>query len=83
MSTFLRVELASREGDSTLINVDHIVRIHPSFPHGCTIVLSDDTSLNVRASLGRIQARLTATNGRTTVLSIEPPDASGGIELRG
>jgi len=71
MSTFLRVELASREGDTTLINVAHIVRIAPTWPKGATIVLSDDTSLNVRASLDELQQRLCTTGGRAHVFTVE------------
>lgn len=71
MSTFLRLELAGRDTDTILLNVEHIVRVHPTWPHGCMVVLSDDTSLHVRPSLDKIHARLTATNGRTTVLKVE------------
>lgn len=71
MSTFLKLELAGRDNDPVLLNVDHIVRIHPTWPQGCTIVTTDDTSLHVRPSMDKIYARLTATNGRTTMLKVE------------
>jgi hypothetical protein len=71
MSTFLRLELASRDGDVTLINVEHIVRIAPTWPKGSTLVLSDDTSLHVRASLDELQARLCSTGGRAHVYTVQ------------
>jgi hypothetical protein len=74
MTTFLRLALAGRDSDVTLINVDHIVRILPLYsfgrePQGSTVVLSDDTSVHVRASLDELQQRLTMTSGRCSVLS--------------
>jgi hypothetical protein len=71
MSTFLRLELPRPEGECMLVNVDHIVRIHRTWPKGCTLVLSDDTSLNVRASFDEIQARLLSTGGRAHVFPVE------------
>jgi hypothetical protein len=71
--TFLRLDLAGRRptgGGSILLNVDHIVRIHPSWPHGCTIVTTDDASLNVRASLDELRSQMVATNGRIVVKTI-------------
>jgi hypothetical protein len=70
MTTFLRVELAGRDGDSVLINVDHIVRIHRSWPQGSSIVLSDNTSLTVGAMPDEIQTRLTSSNGRVVVYPV-------------
>lgn len=70
MNTFLRLELAGRAGDVVLINVDHIVRIHPCWPQGSSILTSDVTSINVRASVDELQARLTATGGRAHVYAI-------------
>jgi hypothetical protein len=77
MSTFLRLELAGRTGDTILLNVDHIVRIHPTWPHGCTIVTTDDTSLNVRASLAALDVRLRTTGGRINVFAVEAPLDNG------
>ena len=71
MSTFLRLQLAGRAGDTILVNVDHIVRIHPAWPQGCSIVTSDVTSVNVSASLDEIQAQLRCTGGRTYVFAVE------------
>jgi len=72
MSTFLRLELAGRDSDVTLINVAHIVRICPTWPQGSTVVLSDDSSVHVRATLDELQSRLTMTSGRCSVVSVEP-----------
>lgn len=71
MSTFLHLELAGRDGDVTLVNVDHIVRIAPTWPKGATLVLSDDTSLHVRASLDELKARLMSTGGCVRVYALE------------
>lgn len=76
MATFLRLELASREGDCTLVNVDHIVRICPTFPHGATLVMSDDTSLHVRCNLDVLHARLLSTGGRAHVYEVPSGAAS-------
>jgi hypothetical protein len=73
MATFLRLELASRDGETVLVNVDAIVRIHPTWPQGCTVVLSDDTSLHVRATLAQIDVRLRTTGGRIGVFPVEAP----------
>jgi hypothetical protein len=77
VSTFLRLELAGRDarpGDSVLVNVDHIARIHPTFPQGAAIVMDDDTtSLHVRASVADLQQRLCSTGGRTHVYSVDRP----------
>jgi hypothetical protein len=81
MSTFLRLELPRPEGEFTLVNVDHIVRIHPTWPKGCTLVLADDTSLNVRASFDEIQARLRSTGGRVYVAVIDRENDHGVDEL--
>jgi len=67
MSTFLRLELAGRPVSTILLNVDAIVRVHPTWPQGCTIVTTDNTSLNVRPSLDEIQKQMTASNGRIVV----------------
>ena len=67
MNTFLRLELAGRSGDTILLNIDHIVRIHPSWPQGATIVTTDDASLHTSASLDEIHKQMTASNGRITV----------------
>jgi hypothetical protein len=69
MSTFLRLELAGRDGDATLININHIVRICPTFPKGSTVVLSDDSSVHVRASLDELTERLTLSGGRCSVMA--------------
>ena len=71
MSTFLRLELPRPEGECMLVNVEHIVRIHRTWPKGCTLVLSDDSSVNVRASFDELQARLLSTGGRAHVFAIE------------
>jgi hypothetical protein len=65
MTTFLRLELSNREGDITLVNIEHVVRIHPTWPKGCTLVLSDDTSLE------QLQGRLLCTGGRAHVYTVE------------
>lgn len=80
MSTFLRLELAGRNGDTILINVDHIIRIHPTWPHGCSIVTSDVTSINVRASLDELQVRMRCTGGRVNVFVVEPPNGNHEID---
>lgn len=69
MNTFLRLDLAGRDGDVTLINVSHIVRICPTFPKGSTVVLSDNSSVHVRASLDDLQERLTMSGGRCSVMA--------------
>jgi hypothetical protein len=71
VSTFLRLELAGRDGDVTLVNVGHIVRIAPTWPKGSTVVLSDDTSLHARASVDELQQRLRCTGGKTSVYTVE------------
>ena len=71
VSTFLRLELSGRDGDVTLINVQHIVRIAPTWPQGAKVVLSDDTSLHVRASVEDLQQRLCCTGGKTHVYTVE------------
>ena len=77
MTTFLRLELFTRSDHVpaafVLLNVDHIVRIHPTWPSGCNIISSevDDVSLHVTASLDELQARLCSTGGRTQVYSVE------------
>ena len=70
MTTFLRLELAGRDGDLALVNVEHIVRIAPTWPKGSTLILSDETSLHVRASVEELQHRLCSTGGRTQVYSV-------------
>jgi hypothetical protein len=70
MSTFLRVELVARDGqpgNTILVNVDHIVSIHPAWPDGATILTTDNARLNVGASLDELHKQMTATNGRITV----------------
>jgi hypothetical protein len=74
MSTFLRVAVAGRDSDVTLINVDHIVRILPTYsfgvePKGCTIILTDDSGIQVRASLDEVAERLTLSGGRCSVMA--------------
>ena len=71
MFVFLRLELSGRDGDVTLINVQHIVRIAPLWPKGAKVVLSDDTSLHVRASVEDLQQRLCCTGGKTHVYVVE------------
>ena len=62
MTTFLRLELFTRSDDVpaafVLVNTDHIVRIHPTWPSGCNIISSevDEVSLHVTASLDELQA---------------------------
>ena len=77
MATFLRLELFTRSdhvpASFVLLNVDHIVRIHPTWPSGCNIISSevDEVSLHVTASMDELQARLCSTGGRTQVYSVE------------
>ena len=73
--TFLRLEIVAHDGlpSPIMVNVDHIVRIHSSWPLGATIVTTDDASLHVTASLDEIRSMMTATNGRIMVKRMEPP----------
>ena len=77
MTTFLRLEIFGRRDDQpaqvVLVNVQHIVRIHPTWPSGCNIISSevDEVSLHVTASLDELQARLCSTGGRTQVYAVE------------
>lgn len=80
MSTFLRLELAGRNGDTIVLNTDHIVRIHPTWPNGCTVVTTDDTSVNVRASLDQLTARLNTTGGRAHVFTVATCDVEVNVD---
>jgi hypothetical protein len=66
-STFLRLDLATASPSPILINVEHIISIHPNWPHGCTIVTTDDVSLHVRPSLDELQQQMIASGGRITI----------------
>jgi hypothetical protein len=76
MTTFLRLEIFTGRADVpaafVLVNTDHIVRIHPTWPSGCNIISSqvDEVSLHVTASLDELQQRLCSTGGRTQVYSV-------------
>lgn len=81
-STFLRLELyGERAGTSpsvTLVNVDHIRRIYPAWPSGCTIIMEDDVpGLHVKHSFADITLRLVATGGRVVVKTM--PEPNGGM----
>ena len=77
MATFLKLERFVSRSDQpasfVLLNADHIVRIHPAWPSGCTIISSevDEVSLHVTASFDELQARLCSTGGRTQVYAVE------------
>ena len=79
MTTFLRLELFGRRDDQpvsyVLVNVAHIVRIHPTWPSGCNIISSqvDEVSLHVTASFEQLQQRLCSTGGKTHVYVIDTP----------
>ena len=77
MTTFLKLELFTRRDDAApnyvLVNVAHVVRIHPTWPSGRNIISSevDEVSLHVTASFDELQARLCSTGGRTQVYAVE------------
>ena len=72
MTTFLRLEIFGRRDDQpaqvVLVNVQHIVRIHPTWPSGCNIISSevDEVSLHVTASLDELQAVFVAAAAAET-----------------
>jgi hypothetical protein len=75
MTTFLRLERASRNGlpSPIIVNADNIVSIQPDWPHGAVLLMSDTTSLHVRCSLDALQARLCSTGGRVHVYDVPSP----------
>ena len=73
MTTFLKLQLAMRDASDTpafvLINVDHVLRIYPTWPTGTANIIMNEEGpgIHVQASFDDITERLIATGGRIAV----------------